>query len=342
MTHNRWHPDLEPVAEVDPGEELRLETEDGLAGQLTRASTHGDAGVLDLGLWHPLAGPVLVRGAEPGDLLEVEFVAYEPADFGVTAVIPGFGFLADLFPDPFLVKWEIDGGFARAEALPGVAVPDGTFAGVVGVAPSHELLSSLRAREERLRERGQPVADALPGSAIPTEAADGLRTIPPRELGGNLDVRQLVAGSRLWLPVAVPGALFSVGDLHFAQGDGEVCGTAVEVAGAVTVRFAVHRGRPAPRYPSFETPGTPERPSFGTTGIPVVAGMDLNVAAREALLEMLEHLERTYGFARAAAYALCSACVDLRVSQAVDVPYPIVSALLPLDVFEASSRRRAR
>jgi formamidase len=131
----------------------------------------------------------------------------------------------------------------------------------------------------------------------------------------------------------VPGGLFSIGDLHFAQGDGEVCGTAVEVAGAVTVRFAVHREHTAPRFPSFETPGAPERPSFGTTGIPVDAGMDLNAAAREALLEMLAHLEHTYGFARPAAYALCSACVDLRVSQVVDVPYPIVSALLPLDVF---------
>jgi formamidase len=333
VTHNRWHPDLEPAVEVEPGEVLRLETVDGLAGQLTRASTHGDAGALDLGLGHPLSGPVLVRGAEPGDVLEAEFVAYETVGFGVTAVIPGFGFLADLFPDPYLVQWAIDGGVARSEELPGVAVPDETFAGVVGVAPSHELLSSLRAREERLRERGQPVADPLPGSAIPPEAADGLRTIPPRELGGNLDVRQLVAGSRLWLPVAVPGALFSVGDLHFTQGDGEVCGTAIEVAGAVTLRFAVHRGRAPSRYPSFETPGAPERPSFGTMGIPVDAGMDLNMAAREALLEMIAHLERMYGFARPAAYALCSACVDLRVSQVVDVPYPIVSALLPLDVF---------
>jgi formamidase len=335
VTHNRWHPDLEPVAEVEPGEELRLETEDGLAGQLTRASTHADAGRLDLGLGHPLSGPVLVRGAEPGDVLEVELVAYEPADFGVTAVIPGFGFLADLFPEPYLVKWEIAGGCARSEDLPGVAVPEGMFAGVVGVAPSHELLESFRAREEGLRGRGQPVADPLPESAIPPAAADGLRTIPPRELGGNLDVRHLVAGSRLWLPVAVAGARFSIGDLHFAQGDGEVCGTAIEVAGAVTVRFAVHRGRRAPRFPSFETPGLPERRSFATTGIPVDVGMDLNAAAREALLELVAHLERTYGFARPAAYALCSACVDLRVSEVVDVPYPVVSALLPLDVFEA-------
>jgi formamidase len=332
--HNRWHPDLEPIAEVGVDEEVRLEADDGLAGQLTRASTHADAGTLDLGLGHPLSGPLFVHGAEPGDVLEVQFVRYETADFGITAVIPGFGFLADLFPDPYLVKWEIAGGVARAAELPGVAVPEETFAGVVGVAPSRALMEGFRAREEALRARGEAVADAVPEAAIPPTVADGLRTIPPRETGGNLDVRQLVAGSRLWLPVAVPGALFSIGDLHFAQGDGEVCGTAIEVAGAATVRFALHKSPAArTRFPSYETPERPGHHSFATTGIPVDAGMDLNAAAREALLEMIAHLERTYGFERPAAYALCSAVVDLRVSEVVDVPYPVVSALLPLDAF---------
>jgi formamidase len=332
--HNRWHPDLEPIAEVGADEEVRLETDEGLAGQLTPASTHADAGTLNLGLGHPLSGPLFVRGADPGDVLEVQFVRYETADFGVTPVIPGFGFLADLFPEPYLVKWEIAGGYARAAELPGVAVPEETFAGVVGVAPSHALMEEFRTREEALRARGQAVADPFPEAAVPPAAADGLRTIPPRETGGNLDVRQLVAGSRLWLPVAVPGALFSIGDLHFAQGDGEVCGTAIEVAGAATVRFAVHKS-PAvrTRFPSYETPERPGRRSFATTGIPVEAGMDLNAAAREALLEMIAHLERTYGFERPAAYALCSVVVDLRVSEVVDVPYPVVSALLPLHVF---------
>jgi len=229
--HNRWHPDLEPVAEVAAGEEIRLETADGLDGQLTRESSHADAGTLDLGLGHPLTGPVYVTGAEPGDLLEIELLRYETDDFGTTAVIPGFGYLADLFPDPYLVKWEIAHGLARAAELPGVAVPEDSFAGVVGVAPSHARLEEIRRREESLRGQGQPVADPLPETAVPADARDGLRTIPPRELGGNLDVRELVAGSRLWPPVDVEGALFSIGDLHFAQRDGEVCGTAIEVAG---------------------------------------------------------------------------------------------------------------
>jgi formamidase len=331
--HNRWHPALEPVATVAPGQEITFETRDGLDGQLTRDSTHADAGRLNLGLGHPLTGPVLVEGAEPGNALEVEFVSYRSADFGTTAIIPGFGFLADLFPEPYLVKWEIADGLARSPELPGVAVAQDMFAGVVGVAPSHERLERYRAREEALRARGQPVADPLPEAATPPSASEGVRTIPPRETGGNMDVRQLVAGSKLWLPVDVPGALFSIGDLHFAQGDGEVCGTAIEVAGSVTVRFAVH-DVPAPAFPAYETPGSPARRSFATVGIPVDAGMDLNAAVRAALLEMIGHLGRRYDFDRSAAYALCSACVDLRISEVVDVPYPLVSALLPLDVFE--------
>ena len=332
--HNRWYPGLSPAATVAPDHDVTFECTDGIGGQLTRASTHADAGRLDLGLAHPLTGPVLVEGAEPGTTLEIEFLAYEPDDFGTTAVIPGFGFLADLFPEPYLVRWEIAGGVARSAELPGVAVPQDMFAGVVGVAPSPERLAGYTAREEALRDRGQPVADPMPEAAVPPEAAEGARTIPPRETGGNMDIRQLVAGSKLWLPVDVPGALFSVGDLHFAQGDGEVCGTAIEVAGSVTVRFAVH-DVPAPPFPAYETPGgrRVDR-SFSTVGIPVDAGMDLNAAARAALLEMIAHLERRYGFERPAAYALCSACVDLRISETVDVPYPLVSALLPLDVFE--------
>ena len=338
--HNRWHPDLEPIAIVAPGEELTLETEDGLAGQLGPESTHEDGGSLDLGLGHPLTGPIRVEGAEPGDVLEVDFVVYEPADFGVTAVIPGFGYLADLFPDPYLVKWEIEGGRARSAELPGVAVPEATFAGVAGIAPSQETMARIRAREEELRARGGAVADDLPATAVPRRAASGLRTIPPRELGGNLDVPQLVAGSRLLLRVDVPGALFSVGDLHFAQGEGEVCGTGIEVSGSVALRFGL-RKQPAwvPPFPAYETPGRPARRAFATVGLPIAddgrnESLDLSLATRRALLVMLEHLTVERRLGREAAYALMSAAVDLRLSEIVDVPNPVVSALLPLDIFE--------
>ena len=334
--HNRWHPDLEPVATVRSGDEITLETRDGIDGQLTRDSSHEDVLALDLGLGHPLTGPVYVEGAEPGHVVDIEFVAYETADFGITAVIPGFGFLADVFTEPYLVKWEISGGKARSEQLPGVAVPGDPFAGVVGVAPSHELMDEIARREQALADAGAPVADRLPETAIPAAASAGLRTIPPREIGGNLDIRQLVAGSRITLPVHVDGALVSVGDLHFAQGDGEVCGTGIEVAGAVTLRFGVRTPERPLRLPSFETPERPSPRSFATAGIALDTPMDVDAAARAALLEMIDYLEARLGIARAAAYALCSVAVDLRISEVVDVPYPLVSALLRLDLFELS------
>jgi len=332
--HNRWHPDLEPVATVQPGEEITLETRDGLDGQVPRGSSLADVATLDLGLGHPLTGPVYVEGAKAGDVVDIDLVGYETADFGVTPVIPGFGFVADEFTDPYLVTWEIADGKARSPELPGVVIAGDPFAGVIGVAPSHELLQEILQREQALADAGAPVADQLPDTAIPATAGNGLRTIPPREIGGNVDIKQLVAGSRLTLPVQVDGALISVGDLHFAQGDGEVCGTGIEIAGAVSLRVEVRTPERPLRLPSFDTPERPAARSFATTGIALDVPMDIDAAARVALLEMIDHLEAKLGVPRAAAYALCSVAVDLRISQVVDVPYPLVSALLPLDIFE--------
>ena len=339
--HNRWHPAIPPLARVAPGETITLETRDGLDGQLTADSTAGDLAGARFGLSHPLTGPIFVEGAEPGDLLEVEILGYEHRGIGVTAFLPGFGFLADVFTEPYLVVWELDERHARTPELPGVAIPAAHFAGVLGVSPSPAGLERARSRERELAGRGGLVAEDAPTDACPPEAADGLRTIPPRETGGNLDVRQLVAGSRLFLAVEVPGALFSAGDLHFAQGDGEVCGSAIEIAGAITVRFGV-RKQPAwlPRFPAFETPAVPGRASFATTGIPLTddganESLDVTLAARRALLELIDYLEAVRGLTREAAYVLCSVAADLRISEVVDVPNPLVSALLPLDVFES-------
>ncbi len=339
--HNRWHPGIAPIVRVEPGTELTLETRDGLDGQLTAASSAADLASARFGLSHPLTGPVYIEGAEPGDLLEVEIVGYEHRGIGITAFVPGFGFLADLFPEPYLMVWELDGGHARTPALPGIAIPAALFAGVLGVSPSRSSLERSRRREQELAARGGIVAADEADDAWPPEARDGLRTIPPRESGGNLDVRQLVAGAKLFLPVEVPGALFSAGDLHFAQGDGEVCGSAIEIAGAVTVRLGL-RSRPAwvPRFPAFETPAAPGRPCFATTGIPlgddgVNSSLDLGLAARRALIELIDYLEIVRGLDRSAAYALCSVTADLRISEVVDAPNALVSALLPLDIFEA-------
>jgi formamidase len=338
--HNRWHPGLEPVARIAPGEELTLETRDGLDGQLDRSSTVADLAAIRFGRSHPLTGPVFVEGAEPGDLLEIAILGYEVPDFGTTAFLPDVGFLPDVFPEPYLVVWELADGFARSPALPGVAIPADPFAGVLGVAPSLASMERARAREDAVRASGGPIATDAPEEAFPPEAASGLRTIPPRENGGNMDIRQLVAGSKLFLPVDVEGALFSAGDLHYSQGDGEVCISAIEISGAVTVRFAVHKSpRWLPRFASYETPAVMQRASFATTGIPLAddgtnVPLDLNLAARRALLELIDYLEHVRGLTREAAYVLCSVAADLRISEVVDAPNPLVSALLPLDVFE--------
>jgi formamidase len=337
--HNRWHPDIAPVASVDPGQTVTFELRDSRDRQLGRRSRHEHL----LGtpsIAHPLTGPLEVRGAEPGDVLEVEFLAYETDDFGWTAIWPGSGFLGDLFERPFLARWELDGSHARSEELPGVAVPAGVFAGIVGVAPSPELLVRAREREAALGAIGG--TEHPPSAELawpPLAAAAGLRTYPPRENGGNMDIRDLVEGASLWLPVFMPGALLSLGDLHFAQGDGEVCIAAIETGGSATVRVGLRRDRAQLRFPSWESPPRPGRRCFATTGIPLHddgrnADRDLNLATRRALIELLDWLVAERGLEREAAYVLMSVAAELRVSELVDAPNALVSAALPLDVFE--------
>jgi formamidase len=185
------------------------------------------------------------------------------------------------------------------------------------------------------------LAETGASGAVPAFAGAGLRTIPPRENGGNVDIRHLVVGSRLFLPVYVSGALFSAGDLHFAQGDGEVCGSAIEIAGAVTVRFSVHH-TPTPTLllPHYEVPARTTPASFVATGISLDDGgaaewMDINVATRRALLALIDHLSARHGLSREAAYVLASVAADLRLSQVVDVPHPLVSAAIRLDIFDS-------
>jgi formamidase len=348
--HNRWHPDVPPRLHVAPGETVVLETRDALDGQIGPRTTSADLAALDLAVVHPLTGPVFVRGAEPGDLLEVEILEVAPDRFGFTCIVPGFGFLREHFPTPFLVRWTIAGGSAVSPDLPGVRVPGAPFMGVMGVAPSPTLLEATIAREAELLGRGGMVQPPSPASAVPaTEpvASRGLRTIPPREGGGNVDIKQLTAGATLLLPVDVPGALFSAGDAHFAQGDCESCGTAIEMQATLTVRFGLRRGEAARRgirrpqfvrHHAFADPAIAlPRRFFATTGMPLRAdgrneSEDLTLAATDALLQMIDHLVHERGFTREQAYVLTSVAVDLRVSQLVDVPNVLVSALLPLDV----------
>jgi formamidase len=332
--HNRWHPRLAPVASVDPGEEVTFEIRDSRDRQITRDSRHEDLlGVA--GVAHPLTGPLEVRGAEPGDVLELEVLAYETDDFGWTGIWPGSGFLGDLFDRPFLAKWELADGVARSDQLPGVVVPACVHAGTIGVAPSAQLFERAREREAAIDTPNPPT----PEHAWPPEAADGLRTYPPRENGGNMDIRDLGPGARLWLPVHVTGALLSAGDLHFAQGDGEVCISAIETGGSATFRVEPRRDGWRPGFPCYEAPPRPPRAMFATTGIPLdddgrQGDLDLNLATRRALVELLAWLEQERGFAREPAYILMSVAAELRVSELVDAPNPLVSAALPLDVLE--------
>ncbi len=348
--HNRWHPDIEPVVRCAPGDEVVLETRDAFDGQMGPQATLETVAAPDLDVVHPLTGPVYVEGAEPGDLLEVEILEVVPDTYGYTVQVPGFGFLRDVFPDPFMVRWDIADGWATSADLPGVRIPGAPFMGTIGLSPGHEALRRITAREQASLARGGFVLPPSAASAVPSDpriAAEALRTIPPREQAGNVDIKQLGAGTRLFIPVDTPGALFSAGDGHFAQGDNETCGTAIEMSATLRVRFAVHSGRAreqAIRDPQFSRTdywvapeyAAPQR-FFATTGMSVsrddeVRAEDATLAARNALLNMIDHLGQR-GFGPQQAYVICSVAVDLKVSQLVDVPSFLVSAFLPEAIF---------
>jgi formamidase len=348
--HNRFHPDIPPIVEVGEGEEVVLETRDGVDGQLGPGTTEAAMAAMDAGAIHPLTGPVLVKGARAGDLLEVEFVDILPQPTAFTAIVPGLGFLRDLYTTPYLVQWRIADGWATSPQLPRVRIPGAPFMGVSGVAPSREQIGAWTRREHELLGRGGLVMGPDPAGAIPGRgpaATEGLRTIPPRENGGNMDVKQLTKGSTLHLPVAVDGALFSVGDGHFAQGDGEVCVTAVEMGATAVVRFRVRKGaaaqvRRGPRFLHGDYFAPPEwaapRRFIAATGMPirddgVNEGENLTLACRNALLNMIDLLQER-GWSREQAYVISSVAVDLRISNVVDVPNYVVSALLPEAIFE--------
>jgi formamidase len=352
--HNRWHEDIEPVVEVDPGDTIIYETRDAFDGQLGTESTAADVANLDLGPVHPLTGPAFVKGAEPGDLLEVRLVAVE-ADpwegWGYTVEVPGFGFLRDEFPDPYIAHWRLHGNeYAESEQLPGVRIRCNPHPGTLGLAPSAELRRRAAEREAALAERGGFALPPDPDGAVPSEepiAGEALRTIPPRETAGNIDIKQISPGTTVLLPVYTEGALVSTGDVHYAQGDCEACGTAIEMRSRVHVRFGLRKGEAERRgirdlqyfrddYWSRPELAVPRR-FFATTGISVGPdgtneSEDLSLSAKNALLNMIDHLQ-TRGFDRQQAYALCSVAVDLRISQTVDVPNLLVSAVLPLDIF---------
>jgi acetamidase/formamidase len=293
--HYLWSRDHRPVLSIRAGDEVAFEVNEVSSWQITRDSDVEILKNFDGSKLYPLSGPVYVEGAEPGDTLTVEVMEVKNDDFGWSAIIPGLGLL-DEFKEPYLYKWEIrDKGFARFEK--GIRIPVRPFCGVMGVAPPE-----------------QGAFDAM----------------PPGRHGGNMDIRHLTAGSVLELPVWVPGALFSTGDLHAAMGDGEVCVSAIECPGRARFRFGLVKGTklPWPRYTSKAEP-PPKKGYHACTGI----GPDLMEASRAAVRNMLDYLASTHGLSREDAYVLCSVAADLRVHEVVDQPNWVVGSMIPLDIF---------
>ena len=300
--HYGWDNSFPPVDTIAPGTTLKFECKDSGSGHFTAESTAETVKSLDFSKVNPVTGPILIDGAEPGDVLKVTIEAFEPSGFGWTAIIPGFGLLADAFSTPNLTLWKYDRGtLAPAAFSTHAKVPLKPFAGTIGLAP----------------------------------AAPGLHSIvPPRRVGGNMDIRDLAAGTVLYLPVEVAGGLFSVGDTHAAQGDGEVCGTAIESAMNVTLSFDLIKQTPL-AMPRFTTPGPVTR-HLDTKGYDVTTGIgpDLMTGAKNAVANMIDLLGRQHGLSGDDAYMLCSVCGDLRISEIVDMPNWVVSFYFPRVVFD--------
>ncbi len=300
--HFGWDNAIEPAIRIAPGETATFDTICSSGEQLSPSSTAADVAALDFGRVNPVSGPVWIDGAAPGDAIKVTFLQFQPCGWGWTANVPGFGLLADQFPDPALHIWTYDAISMRPAAYgPGGRVPLKPFAGTVGLAP------------------------AAPGPHS---------VVPPRRVGGNMDIRDMSVGTELLLPVEAAGALFSIGDTHAAQGDGEVCGTAIESQMQVSLAFDLVKdaGLSAPR---FRTPG-PVTSHLDRAGYDVTTGVgpDLMACARDALSAMIDLLGQREGMSAVDAYMLCSVCGDLRISEIVDQPNWIVSFYFPRVVFE--------
>ncbi|HEX4597506.1 MAG TPA: acetamidase/formamidase family protein [Burkholderiaceae bacterium] len=300
--HLGWNNAFEPVLRIAPGESVEFEVFDSSGGQISPTSTVDDLSHLDFGKINPVTGPVFIDGAQPGDVLKVTLLAFTASGQGWTANIPGFGLLADQFREPALHLWRYEPDRLEPAMFGRWAkVPLKPFAGTIGVAPAEPGLHSI---------------------------------VPPRQVGGNMDIRDLAAGTELYLPVEVAGALFSVGDTHAAQGDGEVCGTAIESPMRLAARFDLLKAAPL-AFPRFTTPGPVSR-HLDAKGYEVTTGIapDLMDATRAAVAGMVDLLSKRLGMPAVDAYLLCSVCADLRISEVVDRPNWTVSFYFPRVVIE--------
>lgn len=300
--HFGWDNSIEPILSVVPGKTVEIETIDSSGGQLSANSSLDDLLQLSFDKVNPVTGPIFIEGAQVGDAVAVTFLDFQPSGWGWTANIPGFGLLADQFTDPALHIWEYDRQtMSPAMYGPGGKVPLKPFVGTIGLA---------------LNETGNH------------------SIVPPRRVGGNLDIRDNSVGTTLYLPVEVAGGLLSLGDTHAAQGDGEICGTAIESPMIVSVKIDLIKGANLP-FPRFETDGPVTR-HLDTKGYKATTGIgeDLMQAARDAVSGMIDWVSQTTGMSSLEAYMLCSVCGDLRISEIVDIPNWTVSFYLPKSVLE--------
>jgi acetamidase/formamidase len=300
--HYKWDNSLPPAIEIDAGDIVHFETDEVTDGQIKPGSDHSALTQLDFDRLYPLAGPVYVRGAEPGDVLEVEVLTLRPLEWGWTGLIPGLGLLSEDFAEPYIRHFDLSNG-EYAELREDIRIPLQPFCGTMGVA---------------------------------TDDPGRIDVLPPTKGAGNIDTRHLNVGTRLYLPVFVPGALFSAGDCHAAQGDGEVCVTGIECPMAFSLRFDVKKGQGLrPWSYQFQTPPGPLQPKSDERGYFAITalGPDLMENAKNALRDMIQWLGREHGLSREDAYVLCSLAADLKISQIVDQPNFGVSLYLALRVF---------
>jgi acetamidase/formamidase len=294
-THSRWNRSLPPRLTIEPGDTVHFECLDSSGAQVHPKMTLPEYLAIDRGRIHALTGPVFIRGAEPGDVLQIDVLKVAHKGWGWTSVVEGLGFLKQRFADPYLFLWDLENEVSKS--LAPATVPLRPFCGVMGVAP----------------------------------AEDGeFRTRPPGIFGGNMDVRELCSGATLYLPVLNRGALFSAGDAHAAQGDGEVCVNGIECPASASLRFRLHKQR-ALAGPIVES--SPRiKQDLETAWIVVESGTDAAMAARAATSRMIDLLVGTWGFRDVHAYLLCSVALLLKFSQVVNEPMFTVSAAMPKNV----------
>lgn len=363
--HNRWHPDIPMAATVNPGDIFSLECVDWTGGQIKNDEKADDIRDVELEQVHYLSGPINVEGAEPGDLLVVDLLdinTHPQMDWGFTGIFArenGGGFLVDHYPDAKKVCWDYEGIYAKSRHIKGVRFPGLVHPGLIGCLPSREMLDMWNKRESELfstnPDRTPPLATMptaqsaimgeMTGAAADRAAAEGARTVPPREHGGNCDIKNLSTGSRIYFPVYMKGAGLSMGDIHFSQGDGEIsfCG-AIETSGVVDLHVDLIKdgiNKYGVTNPIFK-PG-PQDPHFSEwlvfEGISVdEAGkqhyMDATIAYRRACLNAIEYLMK-FGYTGEQAYMLLStAPVEGRVSGIVDIPNACCTVAIPTSIFD--------